>query len=557
MEREKIQQFITESRTAGVPDTQIFSFLDKKGMIQQMQQAVGIESPQQEGFVSRVTGRLGDIFSTRASNFMEGVERQSAGEQTALESGFQFTGQVAGATLDMIGLGLQELFRLAPEKVKETVGDVGKQFIESPIGQAGINALSQGVEAYQSWKAENPREAANLESIGNIASLLVTARGEQAAKRQAGQVGQTAQARVAQAGDRLEDTGRVGVEAKRQTAIQTMVQPETSLKTRTARVTDLQEGGVIRPRTLAPSPQEVKMAEAVNRIPTVDPSKPVLHNVNEVHRQISTLAESLEQQVRGSQVLVPKKEHMAALKRTATQLQDSPFITGDAAKSAQKMIKKYQALIDVNPGTAEGVLQARKQFDRWLKSQKPKIFIGDTANAMELAANELRRTSNQVLSSKVKNVPVRNLLSEQSTLYRAIDNMGIKAAREAGSSVERLGQKLQSLVTMRGRFSSTAGTLIGLGGLGAGATFAPVFTGAAAAGLGGYQVYKLATSPVTRKALGTTLKRISRAIPTSTGTERQLLMEARDIARELLISVGVTGGIVARTAAQEIAQPSQ
>ena len=57
----------------------------------------------------------------------------------------------------------------------------GRTVLSSEIGQRGIQAALEGVEKYNEWKIENPRDAANLEATVNIAGILPVGKGVQLA----------------------------------------------------------------------------------------------------------------------------------------------------------------------------------------------------------------------------------------------------------------------------------------------------------------------------------------------------------------------------------------
>ena len=103
-------------------------------------------------------------------------ERVNRGELMPLEGFFQVLGEGGGVVGD-IGFdtisalatrGTQAAnfatFGVLERPVTNMVKDVTSAIVESPVGQAGIEALKGGIKTYDAWKLENPRIADNLEA---------------------------------------------------------------------------------------------------------------------------------------------------------------------------------------------------------------------------------------------------------------------------------------------------------------------------------------------------------------------------------------------------------
>lgn len=117
--------------------------------------------------------------------------------------GLQILGQVAGTAGDVVGQTLKSgvkavLPRAAEDKLKSTASSV--------MSSAPVQST---LEAYQGWKQSHPEAAADLEAVGNIASLLPIGKVSQltgkAATRAAGTV---AKGVIEPAADTLTLTGR-------------------------------------------------------------------------------------------------------------------------------------------------------------------------------------------------------------------------------------------------------------------------------------------------------------------------------------------------------------
>src|ERR1035437_895733 len=120
-------------------------------------------------------GQLGNRLNAYGKTFQD----TASGKINPIETGIQTVGNTIGAAGDVIGAGLHGALQgdkaiaktVAPDQSAQA-HQIFSQVMSSPIGQAGIKAIGQGVDAYKTWKQANPNAAKDLESVGNIASLF-------------------------------------------------------------------------------------------------------------------------------------------------------------------------------------------------------------------------------------------------------------------------------------------------------------------------------------------------------------------------------------------------
>ncbi len=119
---------------------------------------ISFDEPEAEGIVGDIQGRITETLKVG--------ERFQKGEQTLPETVLQTGGQIAGGLTDIIMKGISAI---TPD------------IIEKPI-QAGLEKVAQtetaqkAIQGYQSWAEKNPRAAADLEAVVNIASLYPAAK---------------------------------------------------------------------------------------------------------------------------------------------------------------------------------------------------------------------------------------------------------------------------------------------------------------------------------------------------------------------------------------------
>lgn len=155
--------------------------LDRAEIVQELvnrgNEIEGLNEPAPKTLFQKIADRNKAAFSLEQPS---AVQRFATGQQGPAATGFQILGQGAGIANDIIGSGLKMAGRgisaITPDAIEkpivDTVKGAGSAFLQTKVGQAGLQAAQNGMEAYEEWKAQNPSEAANLESFVNIASLV-------------------------------------------------------------------------------------------------------------------------------------------------------------------------------------------------------------------------------------------------------------------------------------------------------------------------------------------------------------------------------------------------
>lgn len=144
----------------------INSYLASKGRQKEVNDYFGTNIEQKE--VSFLSGVRSDL-RAEAEELRPSFERLARGEQTFGETLFQ-TG-AAGAELgfDILSRGVSAVL---PDFVKDTATKAGLRFLETPLGNKALEAASKGLEVYNQFKKENPRAAANIEAVIDIAGFI-------------------------------------------------------------------------------------------------------------------------------------------------------------------------------------------------------------------------------------------------------------------------------------------------------------------------------------------------------------------------------------------------
>lgn len=176
--------------------------------------------------------------------------------------------------------------------------------------------------------------------------------------------------------------------------------------------------------------------KAVESVRGVSPKKTLLENANAIHDEIGTVAETLKSSIKDKGFFSPS-EFKGYMNTVKTELQQNPTLVGDAEKTANKILTKFNSLVAEKGYTPSGLLEARKGLDAWMSSQKGNVFNPNTESAVTTALRAIRQGGNDFLAQRVPDVAVKELLAKQSDLYRAIENIAPKAAKEGGNALQR------------------------------------------------------------------------------------------------------------------------
>jgi len=412
-----------------------------------------------KSFLERVNEDLGK----RAKMLKEIFLATEAGEQRFAEGVLQVAGKVgAGAIFDFIGEALVSGARGLRERAPVTENQVtgipiidrpiaaGYEFLNTDVGLAGLKAAELGIGAWEEFKSESPRSARNIEAVVNIALLVTPVRAKPKAPPIPGQV--VKETPLGTVGTGLVAKGREQKVADKKSFVETLILPKESAATKIEQTARTEISG-LGTKKVQLSAVEREMAEVVLDVEKISASKTIQGNLNVIDEAVSKEAATLKGALKENEVTFTRQEFNEQLDAALVRLADNPLIVGDAEKTAKRIVVKMNQLTKDNPSTGSGLLQARKELDRWMLSQKgPNVFDPKLENAMTIALREVRQTTNNFIAQKATAVNVKESLSTQSTLLRAMDNIKPKAAVEGKNAAIRAWQNVSQILPLRGEF---------------------------------------------------------------------------------------------------------
>ena len=479
------------SPTQALPDFSTMSDEDLQKLAASDQSSM----PQDQGYFSRV----GSDLQNRFGEAVKSVGLQDQGQQNGLETGLQIAGKtMAGSVNDVIGEGVKSAINYTPQPVIDAAKQAGNYVANTDLGQAGIAAAKQGMDAYKGWASDNPRAARDLESTVDIAGMLPVGKMAEAAAPIVGKAADATGTALQKAGDYATQAGVNQANKMKMNFVQDLITPKVTPTVAADQFSRSTEQGLLKNRVVEPTPQEQAIAQTVASLP-VSKNNSLLKNYNIISDANDQEAQDLIARLKDNDVAVHPKEVDDALDGSLEQLKQNPYITGDAETSASRVINGMKYHVTNNDSTVSGLLQARKDFDAWVKSQKGKgVFDPSRDSAVTTAIQNVRQTVNNLVDQKVPDAGVKASLQKQSNLYRAMDNIESKGASEAPNMVSRAAQKVGDLLPVKGAIAKGA-LAAGLGGA---AAYAPAAVGA---GLGVYGVGKVLNSPMLKKGVGAAL----------------------------------------------------
>ena len=460
-------------------------------LTQQLQSGNGRLSKQQEQVVtSPEAGFLGSIaedIKKRTARVEEISDIFKGGGITLPEGALQVAGQAAGGVFDVAGRAIS---KVVPDIIEKPI----IKGISSAVQTAPIQEV---VKTYQEFRIKHPRAAADLEAGINLLVLLGLPKAQKGGQAISGRGGKA-----------IKISGEKSLQAEKATFARRLTRPIRTPTVQRAEVARTTEAGFgpLKKSIVAPTSKELAAQKAVLQVQGVDKLKTYQQNYNIIKTHNKNLAQTLEAQLKANDFTYSKKELQVLLKNTKKELTRSPLLVGDNAKLADKLIVELTRRLNSAQSNGSSLLRVRKEFDIWVKKQKPHIFDPKSDNALSFVNRELRGTVNDFLEKKATNVAVKQSLQKQSAFFTALENIAPKAAQEADTAIGRAFQNMMLAVGIKNRLVQQVAAIVGIGGLGAAATFAPAF---AVLGVGGYTIIRagrLILSPKLRIYVGRLLE---------------------------------------------------
>lgn len=319
----------------------------------------------------------------------------------------------------------------------------------------------------------------------------------------------------AKVGEKLIKSGENLAATQRADFVKDLVSPKKTKAVKEAQVGRTTEKGLLKTKSVEPTPLEKEIAEEVNKLP-VHRGQSLQGNYNTIAKAYSAEAERLQASLEKRHVPISMDEVQAASDKMVSDLQKNMYVSGAGEASALKVVSLMQkAVLDtaVKDGeiTAANLLQARKDFDAVITEQKTaKIFDPSVDSPASIAVQHVRQAVNDLIESKIPG-EYKPSLKKQFLLHRAMDNLEEKAAGEANNAVTRGIDKYGKYIPSKNPVAKAVGAVpvaVGAGAYGA----AKALTGATARKVAGHALEGLG-GRTADEALGAEVDPLTRAAP--------------------------------------------
>ena len=335
--------------------------------------------------------RLGGLANKRTAEVSQTFEDYAKGDislgsamlQTVGKGGFATAGDFIAESVST-GVGA-----VLPDEIKEPI----KQFAGEMIGKVLDSDVANSVA--DEWNKLDDATQKNLESTGAIMSFLLP------------------KVKAKPIGAKIKGVGRA---IKKERLSKTLKLPDTA------------PNKVAEARRLFKDPVGFDdMVEEVSKIKGVSSNNTPKTNILLIGKEFDKTDKKLLMQLRTKPIKVSDDLidntvdlHLAKLKA------ENSWLASDASISAafDNNVKLLQETINKFPKTPEGILLARRAFDKKLN----KAALAAKAPESELIARDavsrvLRRSLNDVVSKSAKGVDVDKFLAKERMMYKALDNL--------------------------------------------------------------------------------------------------------------------------------------
>lgn len=413
--------------------------------------------------------RIAKLASNRKEEMTGAVGKYGRGELGLGSTLLQVVGKGGfGTAADLVGETVASgVSAVVPDAVEEPI----KQYAYEMLGKAYNSEIGKVIA--REWNKLDPETQNNLEATGNIMAWATP-------KLKAGGVG-----------DKLTNMGQVVKKGRMANKLQL---PDTA-KNRLAEAK----------RRFRPPYAFDEVVEEVSKLKTTSPNKSFKANITAVGDEIAALDKNLFRELRKRSVDIPEDLIDQKIDLELTNLlKNNQWIQSNAsiASAFDNNIAALQKILDDSPNTPQGLLVARRKFDKLLKDSMFEIPV-DERIARDAVSTVLRRTLNDVVSEAAPYAPVKETLRKQSRLYNGLDNLAENYALEK--------PPLAELRNIAQRYpGASVGVLAGASPFIAAAPQIAAIAGAGAVGAGAYRGF-----PAALRGSGAALSTVGRATDVS------------------------------------------
>lgn len=407
------QQIIEARKSIGLPVPGGSSSIDES--IARAEQKFASQSTENKpGLLSRI----GQRFSER-DNQMNVAEQR---KQSVPEKFLQSMGAAAGFVTDAIGETAKSAYNALPRPARNAAEVTGRAILETPVGKVGLDAAEQGVEAYQSWKSENPRDAANLESIVNIVSLFPPVKGGQVV----GKTGATVAGEAVEAAAKAATVGGRATSGAGELLYKGAIRPNTREAEQLIRY---RSDNPLKGRLLKKVKGEVSLDQPVTRADTA-----LQQGIYGNQSRVGYEARRKSQKLYTEQIAPVLKETDAVVTKDELFAPITNRIDKTVEPGRKKALQEAFAAIqedysDINVLSLEDAQKIKSELDEFTPE---KMFRGqNVASEYKTLKNDMANAIRRATYSALKDKNIKRAYLDYGNL-RELEKIGVKSITEGG-----------------------------------------------------------------------------------------------------------------------------
>ena len=418
-------------------------------------------------------------------------------------------GEVIGTLAEGAGKGIQYMMPETSAEIVEMTKSGLDFLLNTELGKMGTEAILDGVESWEGFKAENPRAAKNIESVVNIGTILAPVKVKANAKPKADP------SKLQKAADDLREAQLAKEMPKREAFALKLSEPkltEDELAARARRTT--QESGILRKNVYEPTARETLIAKEFAKLP-IDKGYSFQKNLNIVDGEIGRLSLQLEKTLGTVKTTIDDISVQNKVDDAIDKLMTEKLtMVGDEAtnKVLMTMATKIDRLWNESDKSPLGLLKVRQEFDSWAKANGAKWSNDVKVNNINEGSRALRNALNDVLEESVPDGKVKDSLMKQHLLFSGAENLAIKAGKEGTNVITRLWNNVANLAPFKSETNRVIGAGLGLPIGVAAHAMAPALGVAIIGGSTAYLLSKGIMKATSKKSLALLLEQTDKAL---------------------------------------------
>jgi hypothetical protein len=404
-----------------------------------------------------------------------------------ISTGLSFIGDVIGTGTDLAAAGI-----IGGGKEIEPLRKGVESLLETELAQEGFKILSEKMEDWDAWKAENPYVANAIEGVINIAGAQTFLKATGGAVNVAKKTAQTAQSYaddiikmgwkstkdVARSFGRVADDLVGGTKALTSGVAGSVDDVFTGAKKLVGKVDDLEyakpvltkgetirefasagtKGKTIQKQTLLKGSEVLGSASDAKRVENVKSvigsfTQNKVDDIVNINKGISNNADRLLKDLR--KYNLPYNENQLT-KNILALKDDIPFF-GEEAPAYAKVVDEFLKIQTRNPKNLEGLWKSRMQLDQLIKQRYGESFFNSMKNPpLKQAIKDIRINIANAIEKANPDANFKKTMKLLEDMYNTRDILAEKAFLEKGASgIQQLIDKVTDLPILRTLKGST------------------------------------------------------------------------------------------------------